>query len=56
MVFGKKKEKGGKKEKGMKKGDKRVCTACGLVVTVDQMCGCVDVCDLMCCGKPMQPK
>jgi hypothetical protein len=29
---------------------------CGLAVTVDEVCGCVDVCDIICCGKPMKPK
>jgi hypothetical protein len=56
MVFGKKKEKAAKKGKAMKKGDKWVCGQCGLVVTVDEVCGCVDMCDIMCCGEPMKQK
>ena len=56
MVVGKKKQKPQKKGKGMKKGGKLVCGQCGLVVTVDEACGCVDVCDLICCGKAMKQK
>ena len=35
------------------RGDKYVCEECGLIVTVDEMCDCVDVCDIICCGEPM---
>jgi len=38
------------------KGDAYVCGVCGLAVTVDETCGCVDVCDIICCGKPMKPR
>lgn len=38
------------------KGDAYVCEVCGLAVSVDEVCGCVDVCDIICCGKPMKPK
>jgi rubrerythrin len=38
------------------KGDSYVCEVCGLAVTVDEACGCVDVCDIICCGQPMKPK
>lgn len=44
------------KKKTLKKDDKLVCQLCGLVVSVDNVCGCVDVCDLICCGKEMKPK
>ncbi|MFH1032114.1 MAG: hypothetical protein V1767_06100 [Chloroflexota bacterium] len=38
-------------------GDAFVCGECGLVVTVDQPCTCVDeLCDIVCCGVPMKPK
>ena len=40
----------------MKRGNKYVCTQCGLVVSIDETCGCVDVCDIVCCGKPMKKK
>lgn len=42
--------------KQVKKNDKLTCSVCGLVVTVDEVCGCVDVCDLICCGKEMKRK
>lgn len=32
------------------------CQVCGLVVSVDEMCGCVDTCDIVCCGQEMMPK
>ena len=27
-----------------------------MVVTVDEACGYVDVCDIVCCGQPMKEK
>jgi len=42
--------------KKVAKGDAYVCGVCGLAVTVDETCGCVDVCDIICCGKLMKPK
>jgi hypothetical protein len=36
------------------KGDSYVCGVCGLAVTVDEACGCADVCEIMCCSKPMK--
>ena len=36
-----------------KKGDKYKCGECGLVVVVDETCGC-SPCDLICCGAPMK--
>jgi len=36
------------------RGDAYACEVCGLAVTVDETCGCVDVCDIICCGKPMK--
>ncbi len=38
------------------RGDTYACEVCGLAVTVDEVCGCVDVCDIICCGKPMKAK
>lgn len=35
-----------------KKGDKYKCNECGIVMIVDETCGC-DECDLICCGAPM---
>lgn len=43
-------------KKGIKKGEAYQCNVCGLVVTVDEVCGCVDTCDIICCEKPMKPK
>jgi hypothetical protein len=43
-------------KKAVKKGDTYKCTVCGLVVTVDEVCNCVDYCDLICCGKEMKAK
>jgi len=37
-----------------KKGDKYKCEDCGLVVLVDDPCGCEPV-ELVCCGAPMKP-
>ena len=45
-----------KKKANIKKGDKYKCGVCGLVVKVDEVCGCVDVCDIVCCEKPMKKK
>jgi hypothetical protein len=39
-----------------KVGDAYVCGVCGLAVTVDDVCGCVDACDIICCEKPMKRK
>ncbi len=36
-----------------KKGEKYACEDCGLVVTVDDECGCA-ACDIVCCDKPMK--
>jgi hypothetical protein len=27
-----------------------------MVVSVDETCGCVDTCDLICCDEPMKAK
>ena len=43
-------------KKGTKRGDSYVCGVCGLSVTVDAACGCAEVCDIICCGKPMKTK
>ncbi|MGQ9645132.1 MAG: hypothetical protein ACUVWO_01165 [Thermodesulfobacteriota bacterium] len=42
-------------KKGVKKGDVYKCGVCGLAVTVDEACGCVDMCDIICCEKQMKP-
>jgi len=43
-------------KKSVKKGDVYKCTVCGLAVTVDETCGCIDYCDIICCGKEMKAK
>jgi hypothetical protein len=49
--------KGAKAKAGkVKKGDRLSCQVCGLVVSIDELCGCVDACDIICCGEEMQPK
>jgi hypothetical protein len=37
-----------------KKGEKYQCDECGLVVVVEDPCGCETV-ELMCCEAPMKP-
>lgn len=51
-------EKKRKSKKGteVKKGDKFSCRVCGIVLTVDEPCSCVETCDLICCGKQMEPE
>ena len=39
-----------------KVGDTYQCGVCGLAVTVDEVCGCEDVCDIICCSGPMKKK
>lgn len=39
-----------------KVGDSYACEVCGLAVTVDDVCGCVDACDIICCETPMKRK
>ena len=43
-------------KKPVKKGDRFSCHVCGKVVSVDETCGCVDTCDLVCCDEPMKAK
>ncbi len=43
-------------KKTLKKGSKLKCYKCGMVVKVDEICGCVDTCDIICCGKTMKRK
>ena len=47
------KVKAAKKSVKIKKGNKYVCDACGMVVSVEQACAC-DPCGISCCGEPMQ--
>jgi hypothetical protein len=36
-------------------GKRYSCKVCGLAVIVDRTCGCVDACDIVCCGEEMRP-
>lgn len=45
-----------KKTAKAKSGGRYACRVCGLVVTVDSVCGCVEECDIICCGKEMKVK
>lgn len=38
------------------KGESYNCEVCGLVVTVDEVCGCMEACDIICCDQPMKAK
>ena len=49
-------DKGKSKNGKAERGDKYSCRACGMAVTVDEVCGCMDVCDIICCGKQMELK
>jgi hypothetical protein len=37
------------------KGDQYECEECGLVVIVEDPCGCDETCELICCNEPMKP-
>ncbi len=39
-----------------KEGDAYAGGVCGLAVTVGEVCGCVDACDIICCDTPMKKK
>ncbi len=36
------------------KGEKYKCENCGLVILVEDPCGC-EKCELLCCDQPMKP-
>jgi hypothetical protein len=44
--------KGGKKKVG--RGDQYSCEVCGLVVSVDEVCGCAEAHNIICCGQEMK--
>ena len=39
-----------------KVGQGYACGVCGLSVTVDEVCGCVESHDIICCDTPMKKK
>jgi hypothetical protein len=38
------------------KGDSLECNVCGLVVTIDEDCGCVEEHVVLCCDEPMKTR
>ncbi len=40
----------------MNVGDTYACSTCGLTLTIDDVCSCVDACDIICCEGPMKKK
>jgi len=38
------------------KGDYLVCDVCGFAVVVDEICGCVETHEILCCSEPMKKK
>ncbi len=38
------------------KGDVLECEVCGFAVTVDEICDCAEVHEILCCGEPMKAK
>lgn len=49
-------KKAHKKTSKTKKANRYSCRVCGLAISVDNICGCVDTCDIICCGEEMKPK
>jgi len=41
-------------KKKVRPRDQYSCEVCGLVVSVDEACGCIDACDIVCCGQQMK--
>lgn len=44
------------KKKKTQVGNIYECKVCGLAVSVIDDCGCVEICDLICCEEAMKPK
>lgn len=44
------------KKAAVKQGSRYACSVCGLAVTVDTVCDCIDTCDIICCGETMKAK
>ena len=44
------------KKKKEEKKKQLACKECGLVVTVENECECMDACDVICCGENMKIK
>jgi hypothetical protein len=43
-------------KKKVKQGDRYSCEVCGIVVSVDEACGCVEPYNIICCGQQMARK
>lgn len=39
-----------------REGETLVCSECGVELTVTRDCECGGECEIICCGKPLQPK
>jgi len=46
----------GRKRNEVTPGDKYSCSVCGLIVSVDEECGCIETCEIICCGEQMETK
>ena len=46
--------KGGPKK--VRRGDRYSCEVCGVVVSVDEVCGCAEAHEIICCGQAMTAK
>lgn len=42
------------KKQKLKDGEKLTCRVCGLIVVVDEICGCIETCNIICCEKQMK--
>jgi hypothetical protein len=42
------------KKRKVTKKDKLVCRKCGLVLSIDNYCGCYEAHDVVCCGEKMK--
>lgn len=49
-------KKNARKKTKAKRATRYGCDVCGLAISVDNICGCVDACDIVCCGEEMKPK
>ncbi len=43
-------------KKSIAKGQAYSCGVCGLEVVVDEVCGCAEAHEIICCSKPMKEK
>ncbi len=43
-------------KKAALKGQAYECEVCGLAVVVDEVCGCVEAHEIICCGEAMKEK